>query len=114
MRMENRDGTFFFESSRRATPASFSVNYRPASEIHYAAPGTLEHWLTERYCLYVATERQVWRAEIQHAPWLLQAVEAEILRNTVAEAAGGPVQGNPVLLGFALRQEVLVWPLKRA
>src|SRR5436190_21112112 len=34
--------------------------------------GTLEHWLTERYCLYTVANGNVCRAEIDHAQWPLQ------------------------------------------
>ena len=34
------------------TDAEFAGEYGPASPPYGAKPGTLEHWLTERYCLY--------------------------------------------------------------
>jgi Uncharacterized conserved protein (COG2071) len=40
-----------------------------------AVPGTLDHWLTERYCLYATGSGRLYRAEIHHAPWRLQPVE---------------------------------------
>ena len=48
------DGDGFHYDSRRAEdpPAAFRAAYRPVSAVYRAAPGTLEHWLTERYCLY--------------------------------------------------------------
>ena len=44
-----------------------------------AAPGTLEHFLTERYCLYTMTRSgEPRRLEIHHKPWPLQTAEAQI------------------------------------
>lgn len=104
----------FFNSDRRSSPASFSAHYRPVSPAHLATAGTLEHWLTERYCLYVAKGKQVWRGEIHHSPWLLQNATAEISRNTVDVAAGLALSKQPDLTGYAEGQEVLVWPLRKA
>ena len=35
-------------------PAEFIAPYLPMGPTYQAAPGMLDHWLTERYCLYSA------------------------------------------------------------
>ena len=73
-------------------------------------PGTLEHWLTERYCLYAqSADRSIWRNDVHHVPWPLQAAEASILQNTYLASHGLAVQGPPALLHFARRIDVVVW-----
>ena len=37
-----------------APSAAFSVEYGPTGSVERSHAGTLEHWLTERYCLYAA------------------------------------------------------------
>lgn len=114
MEMSRTGADISFKSDRLSSPASFCARYRPVSVAHLASAGTLEHWLTERYCLYVTKGSQVWRGEIHHDPWLLQNVTAEISKNTVDTAAGLPLSRQPDLTGYAERQEVLVWPLRKA
>jgi uncharacterized protein YqjF (DUF2071 family) len=101
--------------SRRRVPANadFLGSYAPVHAIRYRAPGTLEHWLTERYCLYTTTRNSVFRAEIHHRQWPLQDAEATIRTNTMADAAGIQLPDTAPLLHFAQRQDVLVWPLRR-
>src|SRR6185437_4099738 len=77
------------------------------------APGTLAHWLTERYCLYTVARNNVYRAEIHHTPWPLQDAEAEIHENTMAATAGIDLPQVAPLLHFSRRIDVIVWPLKR-
>ena len=90
--------------------AVFRGRYRPVSDVYTAAPGTLEHFLTERYCLYaVAPDGTLSRTEVHHAPWPLQRAEAEIWENTMTAAGGLPVSGSPALLHFAKRIDVVVW-----
>jgi uncharacterized protein len=103
-----------YKSERRVSPAVFHARYEPASPVYRAIAGTLEHWLIERYCLYTVSGRTVWRAEIHHLPWPLQKATSEIRRNTVGAAMGLPLHSAPVLLGYAERQEVLIWPLRHA
>ena len=40
------------------------------------SPARSRHFLTERYCLYAAHRGELYRAEIHHPPWPLQAAEA--------------------------------------
>ncbi len=103
-----------YESRRYGGEAQFRGWYRPTKPEQLRQRGTLDHWLTERYCLYTVAGGSIYRAEIHHRPWPLQDVEAEIETNTVAAAAGIRLPGTPPLLHFARRLEVLIWPLRRA
>jgi hypothetical protein len=95
-------------ASRRGN-ATWRATYEPISEVQLAALGTIEHFLTERYCLYAVHGRRVYRGEIHHAPWPLQQVHAEIQENTIAQTAGISLQGQPSVLSFAREIEVLIW-----
>ena len=80
----------------------------------FPGPGTLEYFLTERYCLYTRDcKRQLIRGEIHHPPWPLQTAEAQFDRNTMAEAAGVQLPAGKPLLHFAKRQDVIVWRPER-
>lgn len=110
-----RDGSQVrFKSERRFSKASFLAEYRPISAVYEAAPGSLEHWLTERYCFFTLMGGQVFRTDIHHVPWPVQKTEAKISVNSVASAAGIPLESPPALTGYVEQQEVLVWPLRRA
>jgi uncharacterized protein len=89
--------------------AEFLARYGPTGAASAPAPGTLEHFLTERYCLYTARGGRVKRLEIHHPPWALQPAAAEIARNTMARAAGLALPDTPPLLHFARRQDMLGW-----
>jgi uncharacterized protein len=93
------------------TPAAELVaRYRATGPAIPPEHGTIEYFLTERYCLYTVSRRgSVYRAEIHHPPWILQPAEAEIQRNTMAEAAGITLPEKEPLLHFAKRQDMLAW-----
>jgi hypothetical protein len=77
--------------------------------VYRARPGDLDHWLTERYCLYARSpDGRLFRGEIDHEPWPLQPAEAEI------EALDLPPFGkltDPPQLQFARRLDVHLWLL---
>ncbi len=108
--------TIHYQSVRthRAAPsAELLASYRPIAPVAYSVPDTLEHWFTERYCLYTVVGRRVYRCDIHHLPWPLQPAELETVRNTMAEAAGLSLPPTPAFLHYAHKLEVLVWPLQR-
>jgi uncharacterized protein YqjF (DUF2071 family) len=95
--------------------AEFSATYAPVEgEPRCATPGSLEHWLTERYCLYTHFQNRLYRGEIHHWPWPLQNATGEIRRNSIATAAGIRLPEQAPLLHFSRGIEVLVWPLTAA
>ena len=90
--------------------AMMVARYRPTLPVYAATPGTLEHWLTERYCLYAGSPRgALYRTEVHHRPWPLQRAAADFDANTISAAGGLPVSGPPALLHFARRLDVVVW-----
>jgi uncharacterized protein len=111
MSVRTDNGFVEYQSRRRGEPARlFSGRYRPTGPAVHAEPGTLEHFLTERYCLYTVADGRLWRAEIHHAPRPLQPAQAELRANGMAPE-GLDLPGEP-LLHFAGRQDVLIWPLE--
>jgi uncharacterized protein len=108
---------FRYDSNRKhsgAPPANFRGEYAPSSAAFAAKRGTIEHFLTERYCLYAAAGDKIFRGEIHHPPWPLQAAKAEIEINTMAAASGIQLPSVEPLLHFSKLQIVEVWSLKRA
>jgi uncharacterized protein YqjF (DUF2071 family) len=102
-----------YASERPRPPrARFTASYRPTGDVFRAMPGTLEHFLTERYCLYARSPRGVSRLEIHHPPWPLQPAAGEVDASELLAAHGLAVGGVP-LLHFARRLDVVVWAPRR-
>jgi uncharacterized protein len=92
--------------------AEFSARYSPTSQVYRAVPGTLDHWLTERYALYAALEpHQIVYGEIHHLPWPLQRAEVEVRRNNMTGALGLDLLDTKPIYHFARYQEVVAWPI---
>jgi uncharacterized protein YqjF (DUF2071 family) len=77
-------------------------------------PGTLEHFLTERYCFYSPSERgNVYRGEIHRHPWSLQRTEAEVESLAMTAQVGFALQVMKPLLHFSRRLDTLAWLPRR-
>lgn len=99
---------------RGAPPAAFEADYAPLGDPELAQPGSLEHWLLERYCLYgVDRRRRPYRAHIHHIAWPMQRAEAEIRTNAMTEQIGVTLPDCEPLLHFARRVDVVAWTPRR-
>ncbi len=99
---------------RGAPDARFRATYRPVGPVYRSAPGTLDAWLTERYCLYAAdASGRIYRGDIEHHPWLLQTAEASVRFNTLGDWLGIEMIGQPSTLHFAKSIDVRAWMVKR-
>jgi uncharacterized protein len=113
MAISRAGGRIGYRSRARSVTATLVASYEPVGPPSTPAPGTLEHFLTERYCLYTLdARRRLRRADIHHRPWSLQPARAELAENTMTEPLGIQLPADGPLLHFAARQDVLIWPLQ--
>lgn len=95
---------------RGAPTAEFRATYQPTGPVYRTLPGALDHWLTERYCLFAQQPGgQIRYQDVQHRPWPLQTAAVAIERNTMATAAGLRLPDTPPLVHFARSLNVLAW-----
>jgi uncharacterized protein len=114
-----RDPTGEIDYASRRThrgqpPLAFAARYRPTGPIAKARPGSIDHFLTERYCLYAAaSDGRLFRGDITHAPWPLQPAEADITQDTMTTPLGIDVPNERPLLHYADRLDVTAWKAER-
>jgi len=95
-------------------PAELVCSYGPSdAKIQPARPGSLSHFLTERYCLYAFNRGRLYRGEIHHLPWPLQPAHYEVHENTMAQTTGLTLPGAPDLVNFVRELKVLFWAPER-
>jgi len=111
------DGTVRFCSSRLLTArdAAFQATYRgmgrPA-DAPPSPPGSIEHFLTERYCLFTTHRNRVLVGDIHHLPWPLEPAEAYIRTNHLPHAHGLVLPNRQPLLHFSRSLHVYIWSLR--
>ncbi|MCC9654544.1 YqjF family protein [Rhodopirellula halodulae] len=105
-------GEIFYRSERthRGEPSAvYDASYRAAGDYTEAKPGSLEHWLTARYCLYSVNRRgDVYRGEIDHPPWKLAPAICDEALNTMGDGFGFRFDGQPHLM-MAESIDVRAW-----
>jgi hypothetical protein len=109
MRCERSGDNVHYESER--TGAAFGARYGGSGPLFHAEPGSLDAFLTERYCLYTADGGRLRRADVHHPPWDLQRGTATVVANTMAPV---PLPDDEPHVLYAPRQDVVVWRLEDA
>lgn len=98
----------------RGGDAQFRGHYAADGEVSIPVRGSIEHFLTERYCLYtVSGSNIVHRLQIHHRPWLLQPAVAELDAGPMLTAAGLDLPAGDPLLHFSAIQPMVGWMPER-
>lgn len=110
------DGKHDYRLARMRGPwpaGSTSIAWRTGDAIPTAVPGTLEHFLTERYWLFTRTKRGIFAGRIHHDPWPLRTATLERLEDSLVDAAGFPglTGGSPASVLASTRIDVEGEPL---
>jgi uncharacterized protein len=116
MRLTKTAETIDYASERRwpePTPAECRVRYAPSGPVTPASPGSLEHFLAERYLLYAYKNDVLYRGQVHHPPYPLQTAVVSQLEENLIEAAGITRPVTPPLAHYAREVRVHIFPLHR-
>ncbi|MDQ3281508.1 MAG: DUF2071 domain-containing protein [Acidobacteriota bacterium] len=100
---------------RGTLPGKAHVRYSPVEgPVFHAQPGTIEHFLLERYILYsIDEQQQLYRARIHHQPYPAQRADVPLLDETLVWAAGIRRPEQAALRHYAREVNVNVYPLEK-
>jgi uncharacterized protein YqjF (DUF2071 family) len=95
-------------------PAELQASWKVGETLPYSHPGSLEFFLTERYCLYSERDGKLYRARIYHEPWPLKKAGLTSLSSTMIQSLGLPAPEQEPLLHYAEEISVDIWRLKHS
>ena len=88
------------------------VRYRAADFPRPAEPGTLEHFLVERYILYTSSEQGLHSARVHHQPYPVQAAAVQGLQERLIAADGLGRPDSEPLAHYASTVDVEIFRLE--
>jgi len=90
-------------------PAKLDVIYSPEGDCEKARRGSLDEFLSERYCVYSWNRGKYYRTEVHHQPWVLQHASVEVRANSIATPFGLALSPKPSLCHFSRSLKMLAW-----
>ena len=104
-----------FDSRQFQNPpqAKLETTWRIGEPLAQSTPGSIEFFLTERYCLYAYGRGGLHRSRIFHEPWKLRTASLDSCQSTMIESLGIAQPKAEPLLHYAESIGVEIWPLQR-
>jgi uncharacterized protein YqjF (DUF2071 family) len=114
MRRETSGARVEYSSRRLLTRQSvrFEASYRTLGEPIAHEQGSIEAFLTERYCLFTESRGRLLVGDIHHVQWPLERAEAEIRVDEIPAVHGLMLPERAPLLHFSRELRVAIWALR--
>ena len=81
-----------------SSQAQFSASWIIGDSLPISEPGSLEYFLTERYCLFAEHKGNLYRARIYHQPWPLRQATLRRFDSDILQADNlYQPQGDPIV-----------------
>ena len=104
-----------YESRRKKTKTHFMASFRPGTTLGPSQPGSLEHFLLERYLLFSKRNTEILEGRVYHAPYPAYHAEVDELSEELFSVADLPAtRAPPDLVHFSPGVNVSVygpWPV---
>jgi uncharacterized protein len=115
MRLRAHGGVVDYALRRLWGPAGgLAVRYQFGAYLGPSAPGTLEHFLIERYLLYTRRRNGLWTTQVHHRLYPVYQARVLHLRESLFAADGlPPAPGPPPLVHYASLVDVDVYAPRR-
>ncbi len=118
MTLEAGEGgaSYAYRSERRwppPAPAACQVRCAPRGLAAPSTPGTLQHFLVERYFLYSRSGGALYRGQVHHTPYQVRGADVEGLEETLFAASGLVRPDVAPLVLFSVGVDVDVFRLRR-
>ncbi len=81
---------------RRSASERTHIRWERGEALPASEPGSIEHFLTERYWLFTKRWGVIKGGRVVHKPWPLRRARVEHLDDTLVASAGLRVQGEPI------------------
>ncbi len=101
-----------YEGQRADTEVDYQVEANWHGEMYHAIPGSLEHFLAERYLLYTERNGQIFQGRVNHSPYPLHDAQVVTCTQSLSAASGFPIAGAPVSALYSPGVDVSVTPLR--
>lgn len=112
MALDQERNTIHYSSTRndrRGAAAQLQTKWTIGDPLPQSLPGSLEFFLTERYCLFSQRKHKIYRARIQHRRWPLQKAQLNSLDSSMIESHGLLTPKGQPLLHYSEEIRVGIW-----
>ncbi|MBS4208260.1 DUF2071 domain-containing protein [Bacillus sp. FJAT-50079] len=100
---------YFFSSLNKKERREVKLAYQGEDVLYEVEPGTLDHWLLERYCMYSIKGKHVYRGDIHHDKWKVTNGQVEVITGKGISLFS---KTKPIV-HFSRRRRAFTYPLEK-
>ena len=113
MQMSITDQQIDYQINRSRSGANHQTCYQVGQTLGPSEPDTLQHFLLERYFLFVEHRARLCSAQVHHVPYPAEAAEVLDFQDDLLSEVGLPdVTGYPPLVHYSPGVDVEIFPLR--
>jgi uncharacterized protein len=113
MEISESEQVTHYLSTRTRGAVKHEVRYRVGEALGPSLPGTLQHFLIERYLLFTERRGVALRGHVHHTPYQVHSAEVLDVHDELVAAAGlGSVSGSPSLAHYSPGVDVEVFAIE--
>ncbi len=112
MNLSVRDNVVSYCGERNDRSAWYEVEAAFHGDFYNAMPGTLDHFLAERYLLFTENNGRIYTGQVHHTPYPLFGASIKYCRQTLTNAAGINVDGDPPSVLYSPGVDVRISPIQ--
>jgi uncharacterized protein len=106
-RMRHQGPLIEYAMERRSpSKPHFSARYQPGAPLGCAPPGSLEHFLVERYLLHVERHSGLWTLQVHHRPYPVHDVRVHQHHEELIASAGLLTPVSPPTAQYATQVDI--------
>ena len=115
MNATDENGLHTYRSQRAGGRAGHQVKFRIDQELGPSTVGTLEHFLLERYLLFLERRNAIYVGQVHHEPYQTHTAHVDSIEDHLIAAAGFPAaSGSPDLVHYSPGVDVEVFGIRKA
>jgi len=112
--LEQQESLINYSSIRSDSPAAqFQASWEIGNSLPPSDPGSLEYFLTERYCLYSEHGDNLYRSRIHHSRWPLRKASLRSWSSQMTTPLSLPRPNADPVLHYAEELSVEIWSLQK-
>jgi uncharacterized protein len=112
IKKERDQENLIVNAARKSGNRKFQCCFSPYGQIFQAETGTLDEWLTERYCLFNKKGRRYLRTDIHHKKWNLQHAEGRAAETAIFPPELQAAAAETPICHYSKDQTAFIWPWK--
>ncbi len=115
MQIEQTAEEIHYRTRRSGSGARHDVRYQLGEMLGPSKLGTIEHFLLERYLLFLEHHQEIYVGQVHHQPYPVQRAKVLKVDDQLIHSAGlGQIHEPPEFVHYAAGVDVEVFTIKRA